>query len=187
MNTAGAQTPSARMQHRRFLLVCAARDFRPRDHDGGLLHERKAGVEDAALCARLWNEVGRGFWIERSRWDEARWRRHLARPEIDFRIGRRDHRDIGCFELVFGKRGARLEGFGLLPDARGTGLGGAWLTTAMRMAFAAGARELRLATATDDHPHALPNYLARGFRVVRETALADPMPSLNDHVRSRQT
>jgi len=182
VNTAGA-----RVQHRRFLLVCAAQDFRPRDHDGDLVRERKAGLEDAALCARLWNEVGRGFWTERSRWNEARWRRHLARPEIDFRIGRRDRRDIGCFELVFGKRGARLEGFGLLPAARGSGLGSAWLTTAMHAAFAAGARELRLGTATDDHPHALPNYLARGFRIVRETALADPMPDTGIRAAPRRT
>ena len=69
----------------------------------------------------------------------------------------------------------------------GFGLGGAWLTTAMRVAFVAGARELRLGTATDDHPHALPNYLARGFRVVRETALADPMPDTGIRTAPRRT
>lgn len=86
-------------------------------------------------------------------------------------------RDVGFFELIVQRRGIKIEGFGLLPEQRSRGLGGPLLTAATQEAFNLGASRAWLHTATDDHPHALPNYLARGFRVYREQALKHPMPA----------
>jgi ribosomal protein S18 acetylase RimI-like enzyme len=74
--------------------------------------------------------------------------------------------------------GVKLEGFGLLPNFRGKGLGRELLTQATEKALAKGARKVWLHTATDDHPNALPNYLAAGYRKVRERELKNPMPIL---------
>ena len=57
--------------------------------------------------------------------------------------------------------------FGLMPGAIGRGLGKALLGCAVRDAWAMGATRVWLHTCTLDHPHALPNYLARGFRVYK--------------------
>ena len=58
--------------------------------------------------------------------------------------------------------------FGLLRPFFGQGLGGHLLSVAVRRAFERGANRVWLRTTTLDHPHALPNYQARGFRIVRE-------------------
>lgn len=73
--------------------------------------------------------------------------------------------------------GIKIEGFGLLPGHRGKGLGRELVTRATAQAFAAEARKVWLHTATDDHPNALPNYLAAGYRIVRERELKHPMVS----------
>jgi hypothetical protein len=50
----------------------------------------------------------------------------------------------------------------------GRGLGGWLLTRAAEESFALGANRVILNTCTLDAPQALPNYLARGFAIVRE-------------------
>ena len=85
--------------------------------------------------------------------------------------------DIGFFELVAQRRGIKIEGFGLVPSQRGRGFGSALLSLATVEAFSLGAARVWLHTATDDHPSALPNYLARGFSVYREQELKNPMPT----------
>jgi ribosomal protein S18 acetylase RimI-like enzyme len=92
--------------------------------------------------------------------------------------------DIGFFELVAQRRGVKIEGFGLLPLQRGRGFGSALLTHATAEAFRLGATRVWLHTATDDHPSALQNYLARGFSVYREQELKNPMPTKAEANRS---
>jgi GNAT superfamily N-acetyltransferase len=62
-----------------------------------------------------------------------------------------------------------IETFGLLPEFVGRGLGGYALTLATRQAWdmTPTVRRVWLHTSTLDHPHALSNYHARGFRTFR--------------------
>ena len=63
--------------------------------------------------------------------------------------------------------------FGLLPRAIGHGLGGLLLTAAIRQAWTNGAKRVWVHTSSRDHAGALPNYLARGFRIYHtDTKLA---------------
>lgn len=132
--------------------------------------------EERARATQLWTEVGRGFWREREDWPAARWQEHLDTAHTRFTAAELSARDVGFFELVREGDEVEIAGFGLLPDWRGRGLGAGLLSAATREAFALGARRIWLHTATDDHPHALPNYLARGYRVYREELLVHPMP-----------
>ena len=50
----------------------------------------------------------------------------------------------------------------------GKGLGGLLLTEAIRRAWDFGASRVWVQTCTQDAPTALPNYLARGFRIFKE-------------------
>lgn len=136
----------------------------------------QATAAEHARCARLWLEVGRGFWTARTRWTTARWSAYVGQAGVSFWIASHADQDVGFFELVARVRSVKIEGFGLLPAWRGRHLGGGLLTAATQRAFAAGARRVWLHTATDDHPNALPNYQARGYRVYRERALRNPMP-----------
>jgi GNAT superfamily N-acetyltransferase len=65
----------------------------------------------------------------------------------------------GTVEIVY---------FGLVAEAIGRRLGGFLLARAVEEAWAMGGERVTLNTCTLDHPQALPNYLARGFRPVRE-------------------
>ncbi len=67
--------------------------------------------------------------------------------------------DDGAVEIVY---------FGLLPDFIGRGWGKYLLTGATQAAWGLGPSRVWLHTCTLDHPAALPNYLRRGFRAVRE-------------------
>ena len=133
-------------------------------------------ARDRARAQRLWTEAGRGFWSEREDWSPERWRSHLDAAGAWFGAAALEGEDAGFFELLRDGDAMKLEGLGLLPVWRGRGLGAGLLTAATRQAFALGARRVWLHTATDDHPHALPNYLSRGYRVFREGPLAHPMP-----------
>ncbi len=162
------------MVHRSYTLECTPDSFQARASATGGLRTLLAD-HDVARCRRLWSEVGAGFWTERSRWDCGRWRRHLRQPAVSFWIASVSGEDAGCFDLTTSVRGVKIEGFGLLPRYHGRGLGRDLLTDATAKAFATGARKVWLHTATDDHPHALPNYLSGGYRIVRQRALRNPV------------
>ena len=165
------------MNHRSYWLALRSpADLRPASFPvGGVVLAQLRGPEHER-GRRLWTEVGRGFWAEREAWSPARWRTHLDAASTRFASAVLELEDIGFFELTREGDAVKLEGFGLLPAWRGRGLGAGLLSVATREAFAFGARRVWLHTATDDHPHALPNYIARGYRVYREEALARPMP-----------
>jgi ribosomal protein S18 acetylase RimI-like enzyme len=165
------------MRHLSFTLECTPDTFQARASATNGLSTIAANPREPARCKRLWSEIGAGFWTERSRWDHTRWLKHLQRPTVSFWIALMSDEDVGCFELTALARGVRIEGFGLLPSYRGRGLGRDLLTAATEQAFATGARKVRLHTATDDHPNALPNYLSGGYRIVRKRELRNPMPS----------
>jgi ribosomal protein S18 acetylase RimI-like enzyme len=158
-----------------WLELCSPAEFRPAAFpiEGVTLAQLRGS--DWARARALWAEVGRGFWSERAEWTPARWQSHLDDPNTWFGAALLGPDEIGFFELTRAGDELKLEGFGLLPAWRGRGLGAGLLSEATRQAFALGARRIWLHTATDDHPHALPNYRARGYRVYREEPLAHPL------------
>jgi ribosomal protein S18 acetylase RimI-like enzyme len=169
------------MEHRSYWLeLCSPAELRPAPFAiDGIALARLRGSE-WARGRGLWTEVGRGFWSERAGWSRADWERHLDDASTWFGAAARGAADVGFFELVREGEEVKLEGFGLLPAWRARGLGAGLLSAATRQAFALGARRVWLHTATDDHPHALPNYRARGYRVYREEALEHPMPDASE-------
>lgn len=163
------------MRHRSFTLECTPATFQARTSETRSLRAIRARRGDADACKRLWSEIGVGFWTERSRWDRARWIKHLEQSHVSFWIALVSGQQAGCFELSELARGVKMEGFGLLPPYRGRGLGRDLLTTATKRAFETGSRKIWLHTATDDHSNALPNYLSGGYRIVRERELESPI------------
>jgi ribosomal protein S18 acetylase RimI-like enzyme len=164
------------MSHRSYFLeLTSAEDFRPKSFPGPGVSISRAGASDARLCAHLWREAGRGFWTERVNWLSEQWHVHLRQPSVSFWIARAADGELGFFELATNGAEAKLEGLGLLPQARNRGLGGGLVSAATQRAFDLGASRIWLHTASDDHPHALPNYQKRGYRIYHEEELKHPV------------
>src|SRR2546426_719634 len=114
--------------------------------------------------------VGAAYhWRDRWDWSDAEIATHLAQPEITLHVAEYGARLAGWYELrrVPQDGSVEIAYFGLAPDAVGRGLGKHLLSCAVQDAWVLDATRVWLHTSTLDHPHALPNYEARGFAVYR--------------------
>jgi GNAT superfamily N-acetyltransferase len=129
-------------------------------------------VEDCPVSffRYLYQEVGRAFhWTDRLGWSDATIRRHLDTPGVSIWLMSCGGAPAGYFELrEHDDRSVEIAYFGLLPDFIGRGWGKHLLTRAVQAAWHSGTHRVWLHTCTLDHPAALPNYLKRGFKPIRE-------------------
>ena len=104
---------------------------------------------------------------------------HLGREDVRLHVARRDGRLAGFFELHGPDKDGAVELylFGLVAEEFGKGMGKHLLSCAIRDAWAMGAKRLWLHTCSLDSPRAIPNYLARGFKVVRTEEYEETFPS----------
>jgi len=118
----------------------------------------------------LYTLVGeRWFWRDRLVWSDDELDAYLASPNVHVWQLSVDDQMAGYFELQHhDNRAVEVMYFGLVPAFIGRGFGGWLLTRAVEEAFALGGERVILNTCTLDAPQALPNYLARGFTIVRE-------------------
>jgi GNAT superfamily N-acetyltransferase len=118
----------------------------------------------------LYTLVGeRWLWRDRLVWSEDELDAYLASPNVHVWQLSVGGKTAGYFELQQHSSGAvEIMYFGLAPAFIGLGLGGWLLTRAVDEAFSLGGERVILNTCTLDAPQALPNYLARGFAIVRE-------------------
>lgn len=156
---------------RTYLELRGPHELRPaRAPDAHPRLERRDPITPAEYLS-LYSLVGeRWHWRDRLAWPERELEAYLARPEVEVWTATLDGAIVGYFEL---KRSpdrdcAEIMYFGLAPAYIGQGLGGWLLSRAVERAFALGPTRVVLNTCTLDGPHALPNYLARGFRIVRD-------------------
>jgi GNAT superfamily N-acetyltransferase len=131
---------------------------------------RQAEVPYPALNRFLYGEVGAAYqWTDRLSWSEERWRSYLDRPVLQTWLGYVSGTPAGYFELEAQDEGnVELAYFGLLPPFLGQGIGGLLLTAAIERAWDMEARRVWVHTCSLDHPAALRNYQARGFRLYDE-------------------
>jgi GNAT superfamily N-acetyltransferase len=124
--------------------------------------------------------VGKAWkWIDKLPWSEERWREYAINSNLRTFAAYYDRALAGYYELLRsdslsdgdGGDGAEIEiaYFGLLPDFIGRGLGGALLASAIENAWAWRPTPQRVwvHTCNRDHPSALNNYQARGFKIYR--------------------
>jgi RimJ/RimL family protein N-acetyltransferase len=102
-------------------------------------------------------------------WSEQQWSDLLSRPGVRSWIARTGTDVIGLVQLeIHSRRDIEIIKFGLVPEFVGRGFGGHLLTLATRLAWdVKGVDRVWLHTSSFDHPHALSNYLKRGFRPFR--------------------
>lgn len=130
----------------------------------------------------LYAEVGRRYlWLDRLGWTDEQFADRFADPSVTLHLLSVAGARAGYFELErHGDGSVQVAYFGLLREFIGRGLGKYLLTRAVGEAFALGASRVWLHTCTLDDPAALPNYLARGFRKVREETYEVELPDSPD-------
>ena len=132
-----------------------------------------------ALNRFFYAAVGaRWYWLDRRPWTLEQWRQQLADPaKIETWILAVDGIPAGYVELE--RKSAdtvEIDYLGLLDEFIGKGLGAHLLTCAARRAFAMGATRVLLNTCNLDHPKALANYQARGFRIIGHATKSKQLP-----------
>jgi GNAT superfamily N-acetyltransferase len=138
----------------------------------------RAEIPSPELNRFLYTAVGAAWtWYGRLPWSRARWTAWLDRPELETWVAYVSGTPAGYFELER-QPGEQVElvYFGLLPAFVGKGLGGALLTAAIRRGWELGARRVWVHTCDLDHPLALRNYEARGFRVYKTERAEEELP-----------
>jgi GNAT superfamily N-acetyltransferase len=109
---------------------------------------------------------GNWYWIDRLEWSYQEWQGWAE--QVETWAAYVDGTPAGYFELQQRPSGAvNIALFGLLPWAVGQGLGGWLLTRAVERAWELGPERVTVNTCSVDGPHALANYQARGFAIVR--------------------
>ena len=140
----------------------------------------RASIPSPELGRFLYTAVGGDwYWRERLSWSWQQWLVWLSRPEIETWVVYEKGSPAGYFELECQADAVvQITYFGLLPRFTGRGLGGYLLTQAIQRAWTLrpAVRRVWVHTCTLDHAGALPNYLARGFRIFKQEDLEVELP-----------
>ena len=111
--------------------------------------------------------IGRPYDWPSSHWDERRWQDYGLRDDIRHWAAVVAEEEVGLVPLILREDEVEIDIFGLLPAETGRGLGSVFLTVCLRLAWSVHGNVRRAIphTSSEDHAHALQNYLRRGFRV----------------------
>ena len=147
-------------------------DLRPPERTTAEFEVKRVEIVCPEFNWFLHQAVGAEFrWGGREEWGRQEWTEYVDRLQLETWVAYVAGTPAGYYELEKQDDGSvRIECFGLRRPFFGQGLGGALLTRAIERCWEMGANRVWLTTCSHDHPHALQNYLARGFKLVHETA-----------------
>ena len=151
-----------------FLKMQSLDDLRPAIDRWGTSLSLRALPITSPLIRDITLGIGRPYDWPSQRWSDNDWAEYLRRPFLSHWMLDCDGSSAGLVSIDFLPDGkTEIDTFGLLPAYVGRGMGGSFLTMVVRHVFmtAPNTRCLWLHTASTDHPHALHNYLARGFQI----------------------
>lgn len=164
-----------------YLEMTNPRQLRPKPSSNPNFEIKQVEIPLPELNQFLYTTVGKTwFWTNRLNWTLQQWTAWADRPELKTWIGYLSGTPAGYFELEIQPANTiEVAYFGLLPRFIGQGLGGALLSAAVERAWALNAVRVWVHTCTLDHPRALANYQARGFRIFAQNnhsqELAEPI------------
>jgi GNAT superfamily N-acetyltransferase len=148
-------------------------DLRPSLKPAGKVEIRQEKIPGPALNRYLYEAVGDDwYWIDRKNWSDQEWLKYLNQDQVETWVLYVSERPVGYFELeIQTGTDIKIAYFGIVPKFIGQGFGGFLLTSAIQRAWQRGAKRVWTHTSSRDHPHALSNYLSRGFQVFKVEAL----------------
>lgn len=160
---------------RHYLEMTNPSDLRtlPKPKEDTKIEVKQQNILNPELSRYLYTTVGKDwYWIDRLDWTDNQWLKYLNQSSVEMWVLYVAETVAGYFELK-GDPQANVEiaYFGLVPQFVGRSLGGYLLTVATERAWQIGASRVWVHTSSRDHPSALSNYQARGFRVFKQEAL----------------
>ncbi|MDI9886694.1 GNAT family N-acetyltransferase [Streptomyces sp. HNM0645] len=168
-------------------------DLRPAAEPSGHVRIARAEVPSPEFSRFLYTAVGGDIrWTDRLGLTYAQWEETLNRPGVETWVAYERGTPAGYVELEAQEEGAvEIVYFGLIPAFRGRRIGGHLLSygtarawdLAERWPGRAPTKRVWLHTCSKDGPHAMDNYLRRGFALFDtkleeepETATPGPWP-----------
>ncbi|GLS84032.1 GNAT family N-acetyltransferase [Paraferrimonas haliotis] len=130
----------------------------------------EAKLDEFQFNRYLYQLVGQHWqWHDKLNHSEQQWRNYVERPQLRTWVGYCQGSIAGYFELEFDSDGnTEIKYFGLAPKFIGKGYGGYLLSQAIEKAWQqTSTKRLWVHTCTLDHPKALTNYQARGFKLYK--------------------
>jgi GNAT superfamily N-acetyltransferase len=138
---------------------------------------RELTERDWKFNRAMYFKVGKQWrWFDKRPWTDEQWQEYASDPNLRTFAGACNENVAGYFELhrdstrdQIKTEDVEIAYFGLLPEYIGGGLGGALLTSAIENAWAWSPTPSRVwvHTCNRDHPNALANYQARGFKIYK--------------------
>jgi GNAT superfamily N-acetyltransferase len=123
------------------------------------------------MVSRSYQHVGEPWqWVDKLELSDNEWRAYVENPNLRTWVAYFKGSIAGYFELSKSENGdVEIAYFGLIPDFIGRGFGGYLLSKAIKIAWSLpGTKRVLVNTCTLDHPGALNNYEARGFKVYKQ-------------------
>ncbi|MDQ3230204.1 MAG: GNAT family N-acetyltransferase [Pseudobdellovibrionaceae bacterium] len=153
-----------------------------------LIHPRAAclniSMEQAKIpCPEfsrfLYTSVGGDWhWTDRLAWNFDQWLKHMDRTEVQTWVAYSQGTPAGYVELELqDDDNVEVAYFGLLRQFIGRGIGGNLLSFGVQKAWEAGAKRVWVHTCSLDGSTALANYLARGFKLFKQSTHQREIPS----------
>jgi ribosomal protein S18 acetylase RimI-like enzyme len=153
----------------RYLEMLTPEQLRPVLSGNDKLRIELASIPSPEFSRFLYTSVGGDwYWLDRLNWNYQRWLAHLNRPELETWVAYVSGTPAGYIELeVQPDNNVEVAYFGILRQFTGQRLGGHLLSVGVERAWAIGAKRVWVHTCSLDGPHALANYLARGFQIFK--------------------
>jgi ribosomal protein S18 acetylase RimI-like enzyme len=123
----------------------------------------------------LYEFVGKHWhWIDKLYWSDETWREYVEDNDLRTWVAYKGGSPAGYYELQHQEEGnIEIMYLGLGPAFIGKGYGGHLVSHATQSAWEWGARRVWVHTCSLDHPNALANYQARGFKIYKKETKPD--------------
>jgi len=131
----------------------------------------EAEIDNFKLNRFLYQYVGEPWgWVDKLSLSDEQWREYVETPNLRTWVAYYKGSIAGYFELSMSdKADVEIAYFGLAENFIGKGFGGYLLSQAIQQAWnMENVKRVWVHTCTLDHPSALKNYQARGFKVYKQ-------------------
>ncbi len=141
----------------------------PKSHPGDACQLVECQVKSYPINRFFYHYVGQPWqWLDKAQWRDDQWQAYAERDALRLFMLQWQGSPAGYVELEKHPNGSvEIAYLGVAQPFLPHRLGGFLLTEALREAWLWGASRVWVHTCSEDHPHALANYQARGMQLYK--------------------